>query len=185
MLFTGLTPIAAKTALEEKRRIGRVQATYLTHLINLTQLDKAHLPKPSQSAKVVILGDKENGFTESLEYLLEESGITIEGNKIDILHFANDDNANAIEALSNKPQIVFLLANSKHLPTKIRELSPHSLIVGIGRNFVTTSKGDIAFEFTRNRVRLVISRQVLTRRSPKLNSQISRLRSVVEIVRRN
>ena len=77
MLFTGLTPIAAKTALEEKRRIGRVQATYLTHLINLTQWDKAHLPKPSQSAKVVILGDKENGFTESLEFLLEESGITI------------------------------------------------------------------------------------------------------------
>ena len=113
MLLTGLTPIAAKTALEEKRRIGRVQATYLTHLINLTQWDKAHLPKPSQSAKVVILGDKENGFTESLEFLLEESGITIEGNKIDILHFANDDKANAIEALSNKPQIVFRFLQRK------------------------------------------------------------------------
>ena len=99
--------------------------------------------------------------------------------------FRNGDKIKANVALENKPQIVFFLANSTHLPTKIRELSPHSLIVGIGRKFITTSKGDIAFEYTRNRVRLVISRQVLTRRSPKLNSQISRLRSVVEIVRRN
>ena len=183
MLFSGLTPIAAKNATsDEKRRIGRVQATYLTHLINLTQWDKAHLPKPSQSAKVVILGDKENGFSESLVFLLEQSGITIEGSQIEILHFANDDKANAIKALSNEPQIVFFLSNSQYLPKKVKELSRHSLLVGIGRKFITNSKGDIAFEYTRNRVRLVISRQVLTRRSPKLNSQISRLRSVVEII---
>ena len=95
MLLSGLTPIAAKNATsDDKRRIGRVQATYLTHLINLTQWNKDHLPTPSQSPKIVILGDEENGFTESLEFLLEQSGIGIGGNKIEILHFRNGDKIN-------------------------------------------------------------------------------------------
>lgn len=186
MLFTGLTPLAAKNSTsDEKRRIARVQATYLTHLINLTQWEKDHLPTPSQSAKVVILGEKENGFTESLDFLLEQSGITIEGKKIEILHFRNGDKIKANAALENKPQIVFFLSSSDYDPKKIRELTKHSLLVGNERKFVTELKGDIAFNYSRNRVRLVISKKALMRRSPKLNSQISRLRSVVEIIPRN
>ena len=132
-------------------------------------------------AIVVILGEKENGFTESLEFLLDQSGITIEGKKIEILHFRNGDKVKANSALENKPQIVFFLSSSDYDPKKIRELTTHSLFVGNGRKFVTESKGDIAFNYSRNRVRLIISKEALMRRSPKLNSQISRLRSVVEI----
>ena len=183
VLLSGLTPIAAKNATsDDKRRIGRVQATYLTHLINLTQWNKDHLPTPSQSPKIVILGDEENGFTESLEFLLEQSGIGIGGNKIEILHFRNGDKIKANAALENKPQIVFFLSSSNYDPKKMRELSKHSLFVGNGRKFITELKGDIAFNYSRNRVRLIISKLALTRRSPKLNSQISRLRSVVEII---
>ena len=36
----------------------------------------------------------------------------------------------------------------------MRELSKHSLFVGNGRKFITESKGDIAFNYSRNRVRL-------------------------------
>ena len=114
-----------------------------------------------------------------------QSGIGIGGNKIEILHFRNGDKIKANAALENKPQIVFFLSSSNYDPKKMRELSKHSLFVGNGRKFITESKGDIAFNYSRNRVRLIISKLALTRRSPKLNSQISRLRSVVEIIPSN
>ena len=183
VLFTGsLTTTAKQSSLDEKRRVGRVQAAYLTHLIKLTHWDVSHLPKGNKSAQILILGDKVNGVVDSFKFLNSQREILIGGKQVEITHIANAEKIKAKEALSEKPAMVFLLSSSDFNIKQIKELSPHSLFIGNGRNFVTDLNGDITFEFSKNRVRLVIGKQVLKRNSPKLSSQISTLRSVVEII---
>ena len=64
---------------------------------------------------------------------------------------------------------------------EIKKLTPTSLYIGDYKTFVSEQKGDIAFYLQKNRVRLIIDKVAFKRSSPKLSSQISTLRNVVEV----
>lgn len=166
---------------EEKRRVGRVQATYLNHLINFTQWDNADLPVGGNTAKVLILGDEDYGLIESFRFLSEQSQLQIGGNEVSILQFKNSEKKSAKLALESNPQVILILSSATYNLDEIKKITPTSLYIGDYKSFVTEERGDIAFYLQRNRVRLIIDRVTFKRKSPKLSSQISTLRNVVEL----
>jgi hypothetical protein len=181
-IFSGIAPMVGQTgSLEEKRRVGRVQATYLNHLINFTQWDKADLPVGGEKAEILILGDEDFGLIESFRFLSEQSQLQIGGNEVSILQFKNSEKKSAKLALENKPQVILFLTSATYNLDEIKKVTPTSLFIGDYKTFVTEKKGDIAFYLQKNRVRLIIDKIAFKRSSPKLSSQISTLRNVVEV----
>jgi hypothetical protein len=74
-----------------------------------------------------------------------------------------------------------ILSSATYNLDEIKKTSPQSLYIGNYKTFVTEQKGDIAFYLQKNRVRLMIDKVAFKRKSPKLSSQISTLRNVVEL----
>ena len=169
------------SSLEEKRRVGRVQATYLNHLINFTQWDKADLPVGGKTAKILILGNEDYGLIESFRFLAEQSQLQIGGNEVSILHFKNSEKKSAKLAFESNPQVILILSSATYNLEELKKITPTSLYIGDYKTFVTEQKGDIAFYPQKNRVRLIIDKVAFKRSSPKLSSQISTLRNVVEV----
>jgi hypothetical protein len=106
----------------------------------------------------------------------------IDGRDLEIIHLKNNLNNEAKLKLSQKPQVVFFLPESNFAVGEVKKLTPQSLLIGNGREFVVESGGDISFTSSKNRIRLVINKKTFSRKSPKLSSRISTLRNVVEIV---
>jgi hypothetical protein len=181
-ILLGIASTVGQTSsLEEKRRVGRVQATYLNHLINFTQWHKSDLPVGGNTAKILILGDEDNGLIESFRFLSEQSQLQIGGNEVSILQFKNSEKKSAKLAFESNPQVILVLSSATYNLDEIREITPKSLYIGDYKTFVSEQKGDIAFYLQKNRVRLIIDKVAFKRSSPKLSSQISTLRNVVEV----
>lgn len=181
-VFSGIVSIDAQSGLlEEKRRVGRVQATYLNHLINFTQWDKADLPVGGKTAKILILGNEDYGLIESFRFLAEQSQLQIGGNEVSILHFKNSEKKSAKLAFESNPQVILILSSATYNLEELKKITPNSLYIGDYKTFVSEQKGDIAFYPQKNRVRLIIDKVAFKRSSPKLSSQISTLRNVVEV----
>ena len=182
-VFLGVDPVLANPGLvAEKRKVTRVQAVYLKHLINFTHWDARDLPGPTKPAKILLLGEDENGMVETFQYLVSESKLKIGGRSVEVIHFKNSLVPDAIKELEADPSVIFLLPKSNSQAKKIRDLSPKSLLVGNGRDLFEKQQADIAFTISKNRVRLVIRKKTFTRKSPMLSSRISALRNVVEVI---
>ena len=182
-VFLGVDSVLANPGLvAEKRKVTRVQAVYLKHLINFTHWDASDLPGPTKPAKILLLGEDKNGMIEAFQYLVSESKLKIGGRSVEVIHFKNPLVPDAIKKLEANPSVIFLLPKSNSQVKKIRDLSPKSLLVGNGRDLVEKHQADIAFTISKNRVRLVIREKTFTRKSPMLSSRISALRNVVEVI---
>ena len=182
-VFLGVDSVLANPGLvAEKRKVTRVQAVYLKHLINFTHWDARDLPGQTKPAKILLLGEDENGMVETFQYLVSESKLKIGGRSVEVIHFKNPLVPDAIKELEADPSVIFLLPKSNSQAKKIRDLSLKSLLVGNGRDLVEKQQADIAFTISKNRVRLVIRKKTFTRKSPMLSSRISALRNVVEVI---
>ena len=180
--MTGLQAQAPK-ASEEERRTARVQATYLSHLVNFTRWEERHLPTGNQSPKIIVVGNESRGFVDYLQFLIRQNALKIEGQLIEFKHFDNSKKDESREMLKNKgAQLVYVLPGSSFTPREINELSESAVVFGEGRNFVTEKGGDVSFVSVRNRVKLVVSEKYFRRTSPKLSSKLVNLKSVVEII---
>ena len=169
-------------ASEEERRTARVQATYLTHLVNFTRWEKRHLPEEKEAPKIIVVGNESKGFVDSLEFLIRQNALKIEGQSVEFYHFDNSKKAAAREMIKQGCQLVYVLPNSSFTPGEINELTDNAVVFGEGREFVTEKGGDVSFVTARNRVKLVVSEKYFRRTSPKLSSKLVNLKSVVEII---
>ena len=179
--LNGLYGQAAK-ASEEERRTARVQATYLSHLVNFTRWEKRHLPAENEAPKIIVVGNESRGFVDSLAFLIRQNALRIEGELVEFKYFENSRKAQARETLKKGCQMVFLLPNSSFTPEEINNLAESAVVFGEGREFVTDKGGDVSFVTVRNRVKLVVSEKYFRRTSPKLSSKLVNLKSVVEII---
>ena len=168
--------------IEQQRREARVQATYLTHLVNFTTWSEDHLPDTGESPTILVLGQEKNGFVASLKYLIFQTKVEVGGKPVEFEHIESQDQKLLKSKLRKGYQVVFVMPNSVLSPKEIRNLCPSAVVFGFGRQFVTKRSGDVAFVSERNRVKLVLSDQYFRRTSPKLSAKIANLKSVVEIV---
>jgi len=187
LLGFGTSSLLAQStrASEEERRTARVQATYLTHLVNFTRWEKRHLPAEGESPKIIVVGNESRGFVDSLEFLIRQNALKIEGKLVKFEYFDNSRQAQAREALRKGCQLVYVLTNSSFTPEEINNLSDSAVVFGEGQEFVTDKGGDVSFVTVRNRVKLVVSEKYFRRTSPKLSSKLVNLKSVVEIIPSN
>jgi hypothetical protein len=169
-------------ASEEERRTARVQATYLSHLVNFTRWEKRHLPEGNEAPKIIVVGNESRGFVDSLEFLIRQNTLRIEEQFVEFQYFDNSQKAEAREMLGKGCQLVYVLPNSSFTPGEINELTESAVVFGEGREFVTEKGGDVSFVTVRNRVKLVVSAKYFRRTSPKLSSKLVNLKSVVEII---
>lgn len=166
---------------ELQRREARVQATYLTHLINFTMWSEEHLPREGKPPTILVLGNESNGFIASLRYLATQSGLKIGGQSPKFIHLKRSEAKLAQSILRKGCQFVFVMSNSSYKPKQINSLSKGAVVMGQGRIFVTKLKGDVSFIVAKNRVKIVVSESYFRRTSPKLSSKLANLKSVVEI----
>ena len=184
LLGFGTSSLQAQSARasEEERRTARVQATYLSHLVNFTRWEERHLPKENQSPKIIVVGNESRSFVDSLQFLIRQNALKIEGQLVEFKHFDNSKKDEAREIIKQGCQLVYVLPGSSFTPHEINELSESAVVFGEGRNFVTEKGGDVSFVSVRNRVKLVVSEKYFRRTSPKLSSKLVNLKSVVEII---
>jgi hypothetical protein len=185
-LLLGVNGLCAQAqgpkASEQERRTARVQATYLSHLVNFTRWEKRHLPAENEAPKIVVVGNESRGFVDSLEFLIRQNALKIEGESVEFHHFDNSRKAEAREMLKQGCQLVYILPGSSFTPQEVTGLSESAVVFGEGRGFVTDKGGDVSFVTVRNRVKLVVSEKYFRRTSPKLSSKLVNLKSVVEII---
>ena len=180
---TSLLQAQSTRASEEERRTARVQATYLTHLVNFTRWEKRHLPAEGESPKIIVVGNESRGFVDSLAFLIRQNALRIEGELVEFNYFENVRKKEAREMFKNKgAQLIYILPNSSFTPREINDLTESAVVFGEGREFVTDKGGDVSFVTVRNRVKLVVSEKYFRRTSPKLSSKLVNLKSVVEII---
>jgi hypothetical protein len=181
-LGTGSLQAQASKASEEERRTARVQATYLTHLVNFTRWEQRHLPADNEAPKIIVVGNESRGFVDSLEFLIRQNALKIQGKSVEFHHFDNSRRPEALEMIKKGCQLVFVLPDSSFTPREINRLTKSAVVFGEGRDFVTEQGGDVSFLSVRNRVKLVVSEKYFRRTSPKLSSKLVNLKSVVEII---
>ena len=169
-------------ASEEERRTARVQATYLSHLVNFTRWEERHLPKGTKAPKIIVVGNESRGFVDSLAFLIRQNALRIEGKLVKFEYFDNSRTEQARATLGKGCQLVYILPNSSFTPQEVTGLSESAVVFGEGRGFVTAKGGDVSFVTVRNRVKLVVSEKYFRRTSPKLSSKLVNLKSVVEII---
>ena len=163
--------------------MARVQATYLSHLVNFTRWEKRHLPEENEAPKIVVVGNENRSFVDSLEFLIKQNALRIEGQLVEFHYFENARHEEAREMFENKgAQLIYVLPNSSFTPREINDLTESAVVFGEGREFVTDEGGDVSFITVRNRVKLVVGEKYFKRTSPKLSSKLVNLKSVVEII---
>jgi len=183
LLCSGTCLFAQKSnSSASERRSVRVQATYLAHLVRFTHWDQNHLPEGNASPQIVIVGDDDGGFVESLEFLLGQGGLKIDGRKVRLQYFDRSREAEARKMIRDGCQLVYVLPSSSFSARQINALTESAVVFGEGRDFVNEDQGDVAFISSRNRVKLVVSEKYFKRTSPKLSSKLVNLKSVVDII---
>jgi hypothetical protein len=172
---------AENKAMEEGRRNARVQATYVIRLVNFIRWE-TNETNQEEPFKIVVLGDENNGFVESLRFLVAQSQISSNNYSIEVFHFPNSESQAAIGKIEEGSQFIYFTKDSELELEDISPIRMTALLISEGRKFVSEQKGCIAFEQSRNRIKMIVNEKCFRRRFLKLSPVLSSLRSVVEVV---
>ena len=180
--FGSLSVSAQNKASEQDRRNARVQATYITRLVKFIRWD-GNSSKEDESFKIVILGNENLGFVNSLDFLVEQSNLSVEGNAVEVVHFPNSKFEQALKFISNGVHFIYFTNDCKYSLNDVLPVRNGALFIAEGRDFVVSKKGCIAFERSRNRIKLVVNETCFRRKFAKVNPVLTSLKSVVEVVK--
>ena len=172
---------AENKAMEEGRRNARVQATYVIRLVNFIRWE-TNETNQEEPFKIVVLGDENNGFVESLRFLVAQSQISSNNYSIEVFHFPNSESQAAIGKIEEGSQFIYFTKDSELELEDISPIRMTALLISEGRKFVSEQKGCIAFEQSRNRIKMIVNEKCFRSRFLKLSPVLSSLRSVVEVV---
>ena len=182
-LNLGLCSLGAENkAKQEDRKNARVQATYIIRLVNFIRWETNESIQ-TEPFKIVVLGDENRGFVESLRFLAAQSEMSSINQPIEVYHFPNSQSQAAISKIEEGSQFIYFTNDSE---LKLEDITPiriTALLISEGREFVSEQKGCIAFEQTRNRIKMIVHENCFRRRFLKLSPLLSSLRNVVEVVR--
>ena len=181
-LNLGLYSLGAENkANQEDRRNARVQATYMIRLVNFIRWEtNGSIQK--EPFKIVVLGDENEGFVESLRFLVAQSEMSSINHPIEVYHFPNSQSQAAISKIEKGSQFIYFTNDSKLKLEDIAPIRMTALLISEGRKFVSEQKGCIAFEQRSNRIKMIVHEKCFRRRFFKLSPVLSSLRSVVEVV---
>ena len=172
---------AENKTMAEDRRNARVQATYVIRLVDFTRWETNETIQ-KEPFKIVVLGDENNGFVESLRFLVAQGQISSNNHPIEVFHYPNSKSQSAISMIEKGSQFIYFTKDSELKLEDIYPIRMTALLISEGRKFVSEQKGCIAFEQSRNRIKMIVNEKCFRRRFLKLSPVLSSLRSVVEVV---
>ena len=175
---------AQNKSTEEDRRNARVQATYITRLVKFIRWE-GNSTNEEESFKIVVLGNENIGFVKSLSFLVEQSSLKADGHPVEVFHFTNAQKKDALEFINRGVHFIYFTPDCRYTMADIFPFRKGALYISEGRDFVVMDKGCIAFERTRNRLKLVVNETCFRRKFAKVNPVLTSLRSVVEVVNVN
>lgn len=175
---------AQSKSTEEDRRNARVQATYITRLVKFIRWEW-NSNNEEESFKIVVLGNENLGFVKSLNFLVEQSNLSADGHPVEVFHFTNAKMEEALAFIKAGVHFIYFTQDCKYNMADIVPFRQGALYISEGRDFVVLDKGCIAFERTRNRIKLVVNETCFRRKFAKVNPVLTSLKSVVEVVRPN
>ena len=175
---------AQNKSTEEDRRNARVQATYITRLVKFIHWEE-NSTNQDESFQIVVLGNENLGFVRSLNFLVEQSNLSAEGHPVEVFHFTNDKMKDALDFINTGVHFIYFTQDCKYTMDDVLPFRKGALYISEGRDFVVVDKGCIAFERTRNRLKLVVNETCFRRKFAKVNPVLSSLKSVVEVISPN
>ena len=167
---------------EEDRRNARVQATYITRLVKFIRWE-GNSTNQDESFKIVVLGNENLGFVRSLTFLVVQSNLSAEGHPVEVFHFSNDKMKDALKFINAGVHFIYFTQDCKYTMEGILPFRKGALYISEGRDFVVADRGCIAFQKTRNRIKLVVNETCFRRKFAKVNPVLTSLKSVVEVVK--
>jgi hypothetical protein len=181
-LNVGFWDVKAKSkSTEEDRRNARVQATYITRLVKFIHWE-GNSTNEEESFKIVVLGNENLGFVRSLNFLVEQSNLSADGHPVEVVHFTNDKMKDALEFINTGVHFIYFTQDCKYTMEDVLPFRKGALYISEGRDFVVVDKGCIAFERTRNRLKLVVNETCFRRKFAKVNPVLTSLKSVIEVI---
>ena len=176
--------LAQNKSLAEDRRNARVQATYIARLVKFIRWEENSTVE-QESFKIVVLGNENLGLVKSLNFLVEQSNLSADGHPVKVFHFPNRKFDNGLKFINRGVHFIYFTQDCKYTLDDVLPFRKGALFLSEGRDFVVHNNGCIAFEKTRNRVKLVVNDTCFKRKFAKVNPVLTSLKSVVEVVRPN
>ena len=161
---------------EQSRKLARLEATYISHLTKYIQWNRDPV---SNELKVIIHGNDQFKFEETLEYVMKISG---GDTKVRILHFADTQAEEALVEAKKGFNYLILLKESSTTPQQLAGMEKLGVIVVHGQDFQKFPGAQIGFEHSQNRVRLLIDRNAIGENNNQISSRLADLKSAVKIV---
>ena len=176
--------LAQNKSSVEDRRNARVQATYIARLVKFIRWEENSTAE-QESFKIVVLGNENLGLVKSLNFLVEQSYLSADGHPVKVFHFPNRKFDNGLKFIKRGVHFIYFTQDCKYTLDDVLPFRKGALFLSEGRDFVVHNNGCIAFEKTRNRVKLVVNDTCFKRKFAKVNPVLTSLKSVVEVVRPN
>lgn len=179
--FGSLALSGQNKVTEQDRRNARVQASYITRLVKFIRWDDNRTAE-SNKFKIVVIGDENFGLVKSLEFLVQQSNLSVGSLPIQVIHYPNSKANEALEFINKGTEFVYFTRDCVLTTKDVTPIRNGALMLSEGREFVENQKGCIAFEQTRNRIKLIVNEDCFKRRFAKVDPVLTSLRSVVEVV---
>jgi len=184
-LFSGVEEVFAdKRNMDEERRNARLQATYITRLVKFIRWDDSS-GGPKKPFSIVVLGNDDVGFVQSLKFLVNEGDVTVDDRPVVVKHFTNSQSKEALEFVEKGVEFIYFTTNSSLNVSNIMPIRKGAMFIAEGRGFVENESGCIGFVKTRNRMKLVFNETCFKRKFAKVSPVLTSLKSVVEVVKPN
>ena len=175
----GLSFSGYSQTAEQNRKMARIEASYLTHLTKYIQWDSS---TKKNGVKIIIHGDDPYKFYESLKYAIEVSSGGERIADFEIMHFTNDQTDLALKNIKEGFQILVLTKKSFLTAEDLDKIESKGLIVVHGEQLFDNTNAPIAFQYSQNRVRLLIDRKLLNQGGIRVSSKLANLRNAVIFV---
>lgn len=182
--FAVLQANATVSGAEEDRKNARVQASYMTKLVKFIRWDE-NSSEEQKNFKIVVVGDENTGFVSSLSFLVEQSNLSSDTQFIEVFHYPNSKSEEAINFITKGTNFVYFTKNSILRVVDVTPYRNGALLISQGREFVELERGCMAFEKTKNRIKLIINEKCFKKKFANVNPALISMKSVVEVVKPN
>ena len=177
ILSFGISPICTfGQSAEQSRKLARLEATYISHLTKYIQWNR---DTASNELKVIVHGNDQFKFKETLEYVMKISG---GDKKARILHFADTQAEETLVEAKKGFNYLILLKEYSIMPQQLAGMEKLGVIVVHGQDFQKFPGAQIGFEHSQNRVQLLIDRNAIGEKNNQISSRLADLKSAVKVV---
>jgi len=170
---------------ENARTESRFKAAYLAHLLHYSTWAEEDLPSADSTVGLAVVGEGSQHFAQVLLFLIDELKITIQGRKVKVFSLARIPDADEEKEVFKDCAVVYFLQSEEDRWSECTLCNKKGVLaIGEGARFARNG-ACVSIVRSRNRVKLLVNREGYSSRNLKVSSRLLRLRSAVEIYKKD